>query len=337
VKLALGAAIGLASLVAALGAQGAAPRGFDPQWVAAVSASEFWVGSKSVVLHTSDGGRHFNRLPAPPAATQVTFADSRNGFAFGWRTGLEATHDGGKSWHRVDLRSVLAFAVGGGAAYAVTGSCAQNGTCRDVRLERSPAAHDAWVSSTIPFPNAVSNFDLAARGRRVWLFGGSSAGRYELKNLLARSTNRGQTFVTDPAPCEADLAAELEPSPDGTLWAFCPTGMMGGAWRSANGGRTFRALPIPGCCINGAQLAPSSVDVAVLAPNVDSRPPLLRTTNAGKTWKPARAPGSAIGCLSIKFADPHVGLALMQVHPTGPASLWRTIDAGASWHTVPIR
>jgi hypothetical protein len=336
VRFALGAAIGLASLVAALGAS-AGPRAFEPQWLAAASAQEFWVGGKSTVRHTADGGRHFDRLPPPPVAGDVTFADSRDGFAFGWRTGLYSTHDGGRTWRRVDSRSILAFAAAGGTAYAVAGRCAQDGTCRDARFERSPAVRDAWVSAALPFAHAVPNFDLAALGSNVWLFGGSSAGRYRLRNLLARSMDGGRTFVTGPAPCYADLAAELEPSPDGTLWAFCPTGMLGGAWRSADGGRTFKALPVPGCCINGAQLAPASVDVAVLAPNVSSRPPLLRTTDQGRTWRPARVPGPVVDCLSIRFADRHDGWALMQMHPTGPAALWRTTDSGASWHRVPIR
>ena len=99
-KRALGAAIGLVALVVALGANAGSPAlaGFAPQWLTAVSANEFWLGGHGLVLHTADGGRHFSRLPAPPASGDVRFANSRDGFAFGWRTPLYTNHDGGRTW-----------------------------------------------------------------------------------------------------------------------------------------------------------------------------------------------------------------------------------------------
>jgi hypothetical protein len=305
--------------------------GFEPQWLAAVSAKDFWIGGNRTVLHTSDGGRHFDRLPAPPAAGTITFADSRDGFAFGWRTPLYATHDGGSAWHRLSLRSVLAFAAADGTAYAVTGRCARDGTCRDARLMVSPVSRDAWHSAHMPFSHAEPNFDLAARGSDVWLFGGSSSGRYRLRNVLARSTNGGRTFVTGPAPCYADLGAELDPVSSGVVWAFCPTGMMGIAWRSSDGGARFNALSIPRCCVNSSLIAAASADVAVLA----SVSGLLRTTDGGATWRFANAPRNRTYA-SIEFIDDRNGFALGSVG-SDPPELWRTTDAGARWHAVSIR
>ncbi len=330
-KFALGAAIGLASLVAALGAHGAAPR-FEAQWLAAVSANEFWLGGKSAVLHTSDGGRHFNRLPVPPAAGQATFADSRNGYAFGWRTPLYATHDGGRAWHRLGRRNILALAAADGTAYAVTGVCSRDGSCRGARFERSPVSRDAWVSSPIPFPHAVPGFDLAARGSAVWLFGGSAVGRYRLRNLLARSTDGGRTFVIGSAPCFADLAAELAPVSSRVLWAFCPTGLLGTPFRSTNGGKSFTTLSVPHCCPNGASLAPASANVGVVAPN-GAGGGIMRTTDGGATWRSAQAPINAT--YRITFVDSRVGLALVGFPRT--TELWKTTDAGLSWHRVAIR
>ena len=334
-KLALGAAIGLASLVAALGAQaGSSARdGFEPSWIAAVSAQQFWLGGNRTVLHTTDGGRHFDRLPAPPAGGTVSFADSRDGFAYGWRTPLYATHDGGRQWHRVGLGNVLAFAAAGGTAYAVTGECAKAGSCRDARLERSPVSRDAWRSTPVPFARAEPNFDLAAQGNHVWLFGGSSSGRYRLRDVLARSADGGRTFVSGSAPCFAELAAELHPISSRVVWAFCPTGMMGAAWRSTDGGASFRALSPPHCCANSADLAPASAEVAVLAGN-GAEAGLLRTTDGGATWTRAHAPRNAT--YSVQFADARVGFALVSVGG-GPTGLWKTTDGGADWRAVLIR
>ena len=335
-KAALGAVIGAAALVAALGAQaGSSVRpGFEPQWFTAISATEFWLGGKGVVLHTSDGGRHFGRLPAPPAGP-ASFADSRDGFAFGWQTQLYATHGGGRAWHRLALRSVLAFAASGGTAYAVTGRCTEDGSCRDVRFQHSAVSSDAWISAPMPFAHAVPNFELATRGSNVWLFGGSSAGRHRLRNLLARSTNDGRTFVTDTAPCDAELAAELEPVSARIVWAFCPTGLMGIAYRSTDGGARFKPLRIPRCCPNSTALAPVSESVAVASANAAGSH-LVRTTDGGATWRSTRTPRGITDWGKIVFKG-RVGLALVSIGSRGDPALLRTTDAGTSWQAVPIR
>jgi hypothetical protein len=332
-KVMLGAAIGLASLVVALGATaGSTARArFEPQWLTALSAKEFWVVGKASALHTTDGGRHFHRLGMPPVTTNLQFADSQDGFAYGWRSPLFSTHDGGKTWHRVEPGDILAFATGAGTAYAVTGRCKRDGSCRDLRFERSATASDAWRAAGMPFARATPNFDLAALGADLWLFGGSSSGRYRLANVLARSNDHGRTFAVGHAPCYADLAAELDPVSSRVVWAFCPTGLMGLAWRSSDGGATFKGLSIPHCCENGSWIAAASDDVAVLA----SVRGILRTTDGGVTWRFANAPRNGTYA-PIEFVDARNGFALGSIG-AGRPRLWRTDDAGGSWHAVPIR
>lgn len=330
----------LAGLPCAANANGLA--GFEPETFATAGVENLWVlgtvpchaARCRALLRSTDSGRSFERVTAPPADGTIRFSDSRHGFAYGVSS-LWATRDGGVTW-RLSLRHVLAFATGAGRIYAVTGRCNAKGSCTGIGLARSPVTADAWASSAMPFAHASPNFDLAVTGASVWLFGGQYSGG-RLDNLLARSVDHGRRFLTSSAPCEADLAAELEPSPDGTLWAFCPTGMMGAAWRSPDGGRTFKPLPIARCCINGAQLAPASATTAVLAPSVSGRPALLRTTDEGRHWKAVRVPKPVLACLSIGFTDRRDGWALVQVHPTGPAELWRTVDGGSSWQRVPIQ
>jgi hypothetical protein len=188
----------------------------------------------------------------------------------------------------------------------------------------------------MPFADAVPNFDLAAFGSSVWLFGGSSAGRYRLTDLLARSTNGGRTFVTGAVPCYAELVAELEPISSRVVWAFCPTGMMGIAWRSTDGGAHFKPLQIPHCCANSTALAPVSETVAVASGNgAGSR--LLRTTDGGATWRAARTPAGITDWGPIQFVDSRVGFSLVSGRTSGALSLMRSTDSGVSWHPVPIR
>jgi hypothetical protein len=128
--------------------------------------------SKIAVRKTTDGGRHWTSLPAPPApwggvapdgtgripadgVTFVLFADDRDGWAYG--PGLWATHDGGATWQRVDLagHAVQMMAASGGQVLASLESCDPADSACDgphaVRVETSPASRDAWR----PVPGAM--------------------------------------------------------------------------------------------------------------------------------------------------------------------------------------
>jgi hypothetical protein len=113
--------------------------------------------------------------------------------------------------------------------------------------------------------------------------------------------------------------------------------MLAGAWRSTDGGVTFKLVNTPPL-VNSAALAPASGTTAVLARN-GARSRLLRTTDGGVHWTAARVPGLATFVPWIGFTDADVGAALVQTGYEGSAkielqSLWRTTDRGASWSRV---
>ena len=120
------------------------------------------------------------------------------------------------------------------------------------------------------------------------------------------------------------------------MWAACATGLEAVAWRSTDGGVSFKPLWIPGCCANTLRLGAASADVALAARNAAGRGP-LRTTDGGATWRQLRTPGSSIDWFWIGFADARVGSALVQTRPTGPFALWRTTNGGATWFSIPLR
>jgi photosystem II stability/assembly factor-like uncharacterized protein len=313
----------------------AAPTGFSPVSFTAVSAHEYWVlgrvpchGRRCFsIRRTTDGGRSFASLPAPPlpdggTVPALRFADRRDGFAFVPGAGgvLDATHAGGRTWH-VALRDVLAFATGGGTAYAVTRR----------RFERSPVAEDAWTRRKLPFTPDGTVVSLAVRGSRVWLLGTRAGDVSSGNDVLARSRDGGRRFVTGRGPCVAGLGGELDPISASVVWALCPTGLEAAVWRSTDSGRTFRHVPTPPLA-NAAVLAPASRDTAVLARN-GAGPRLLRTTDGGATWKAASTPGPVVYIPWIGFTNARVGAALMQTTPRAWA-LWRTKDGGAHWSRV---
>jgi photosystem II stability/assembly factor-like uncharacterized protein len=326
------------------------PAGFLPEAFSAVSKTEFWLLGTgpchcSLLVHTTNGGRSFTKIGAPPLPIEGTtpsleFADARDGFAFvpDSRSPLYATHDAGSTWHRQPLGDALAVAIAGNTAYAVTAGCSAQ-RCVRFRLEKAPASSTAWRPASLPFVPDGALVALAARRSKVWLLGTPSGNR-RAHDRLARSADSGRTFATGVGPCYSDLGGELSPASENVVWAFCPTGMLGGALRSANGGVSFAPLHTP-ALVNSARLAPASATTAVVFGN-GAGSQLLRTTDGGVSWKPARVPHKPTAVSWLGFTDARVGYALVQIGWDAAAkverqALWRTTDAGAHWVKLPIR
>jgi len=300
----------------------------------AVSERDYWVLTTGrcrcfTVLRTTNGGRSFVRITAPPLPSSGTtpflrFADRRDGFAFvpGIGGRFYATHDGGRTWMQRSVGAVLAFATGGGQVYLVTARCSAN-RCVDYRFRRAPVSERSWSVRALPFAPAAPTFDLAAHGSSVWLLGPARLNRHD---ALARSIDGGRTFALGVGPCYSDLGGDLEPASATVVWAICPTGLMSGAWRSTDGGATFTPLKTRGL-VNSAALAPASGTTAVLAAN-GAAAPLLRTTDGGATWRPVTPTGGGSDYW-IGFTDARVGVAL-----GSDGALWRTTDGGADWSRV---
>jgi photosystem II stability/assembly factor-like uncharacterized protein len=266
----------------------------------------------------------------------LRFADARNGYAYVPQVGgvLYATHDGGARWQRVAFGTVLQFTTADGYAYAVTARCSTE-RCTRYRFRRAPVATNHWTAKALPFKADGSLFGLAALGSKVWLLGTRTSKRGVTHDELARSNNGGRTFLTGAGPCYAGLGGELAPASDSVIWAVCPTGLLGGAWRSSNGGVTFTRLHTPPLA-NSALLAPASEQVAVLFGNGGGAR-LMRTTDSGRTWRPARTPQTPTDVQSLNFSSATVGLALVQARGSQTNTLWRTTDGGADWSQVPLR
>jgi photosystem II stability/assembly factor-like uncharacterized protein len=339
--LVLFAALAAGSSVAAV-PRSSVPAGFEPISFTAVSERDFWLlgtvpchGRRcTAIVRTTDGGRTFAALHAPALPTsgntpELRFADRLDGFAFvRWRGLFYATHDGGATWRRLRLGRVLGFATGAGNAYLVTSR----------RLERSRVSVDAWHAEPVPFPSDGSPLDLEARQANLWLLGTRRA-TIPIHDELARSQDGGRTFETSPAPCTPGLGGELAPTSATVVWAVCPTGMLAGAWRSTNGGISFARLRTPQL-VNSAQIAPASATTAVLDRGVRGR--LHRTTDGGRTWRPARTAGRATDVIWVGFTDARVGAAVVQTGYDESAKselteLWRTTDGGATWSRVLMR
>ena len=346
-RLALALALAGAVAVSAAAASGhdavlRVPRGFSPETAAAYGANDLWVlgeyrrnGTWLLgLVRSTDGGRHFRRVVAPPSTSEgtptIVFANARDGYAYvAFGTPLYATHDGGHIWRRVGPnRHVDAFAVAGGYAYLVAGRH---------RVERSRVGRNSWRELALRASHRP--FSLAARGADVWLLGPPR--RRPDFDTITLSSDRGRTFTTARGPCLAELGGTLVPTAGKVVWAVCPTGNMGELALSQNGGRSFPTLDSahdpgglrqPGL-INSAQIAAASARVAVLSRGAEGA--LLRTTDAGRHWRVVKGTASLQAVFSLGFSTSRVGTALVQTR--SGTQLWRTTDAGAIWHSVRIR
>ncbi|HEX4323187.1 MAG TPA: hypothetical protein VHZ77_01000 [Gaiellaceae bacterium] len=308
-----------------------------------MGASDIWVlghyrcGQSycNALLRSTDAGKHFGRVGLPPLPSQgstptVVFANARDGFAYVEHgTPLYLTHDGGESWRRAGTaRNVTAFAAARGYAYVVVG---------DHRLERSQVGRNAWRS--LKLSGVHPPFSLAARGSNVW-FLGPPRHRPDF-DTVALSSDHGRTFTSDRGPCLSELGGTLVPTGDGVVWAVCPTGNFAELALSTNGGRSFPAvrsvhdpggLRQPGL-VNSARIAAASARVAVLTRGAGGA--LLRTTDSGRHWSSVPRTGGIKEVFWLAFTTRRVGAAVVQSGPR-ETQLWRTTDAGATWHSMPI-
>ncbi len=320
------------------------PSHFAPQSFTAIDEFTWWLlgpgpctiaGERppcGAILHTANGGRSFVGVPAPPASlsgaadsgsgySQLRFADAKDGFAYG--PDLYDTHDGGLSWHPVDVGgAVTDLAISAGEAYATVSSAGAG------KLIHSPVDHDAWT--TLPAAGDVS-VGLWAQGSDVLVQSGSGGG---IGNDVLVSHDGGASFASHPSPSPG-LGCQFEEADVAVMWAHCATGTESGVWRSTNAGQNFQpanggsvGLHLP----NSAAFAAASDTTAVVGYQQ-----LYRTEDGGAGYTPA-GPAGVTAWAYLGFTDATHGVGIGFVGPQSPSNerLFYTIDGGVSYHLVPL-
>jgi len=319
--------------------------------MSAISENDFWVLGDdacassvclSEILHTENGGRSFQRIPAPPGgypagstttpgppeARDLRFADADDGWVFG--DTLWATHDGGNTWRQITfggtLLSVSQLEPGAnGYVYAVFEVCTDPSTASGClyRLERSRAGSDIWAVISPP-GHPAGRPVIGVHGDTLWVmyFEGSPG-------LEWISRDDGNLWVRGSMPCEPDLGGNFDPVSNSVIWAFCATGMSGGPWISTNGGTSFsNAGGGGGLFWNGAMASALTARYAFVGAGGSA---LQLTSNAGATY---RALPQFPDALWVGFTDSRVGYVISENQTTSATTLWRTTDGGADWSEV---
>ena len=271
---------------------------------------------------TSDGGRHWLAVPAPPSAwiyqrpccpsraaavSSIRFADRRNGWAFG--PGLWATHDGGRTWHQVTTHGwpVEGLAAADGRVVAVF----TRG--RRFRVWSSPESADRWR----PVPSA------SGAGFQPSLALAAGTGYLAVSHQPNRAGQPAPTSVllTGPANGSASWRQLVLPCPAWTLTSLAA---------AAAGSLAVACAGQPGA---GAQRKQ-----AYLSPDHG------RTWHGAASTTPSLNPAYQAGeALTATMTTSSQGLIVAPdtPYPTPPqlnvGKIWLTHDDGHAWQLITIR
>ena len=288
------------------------------------------------MLRSNDDGLHYERVNLPTVARtesamtldslieDAQFASPSDGYLI-VNGVFYMTNDGARTWHVVSFgpkESVLAVATTPQWAYATVSDCSF--ACGTDQLARSVTGSMDWLVVSVARARTTATEVAAAVGQSVWL--ASGIGRAEV--TLSLSTNEGKTFVVVWRQPMVDCG--LYPPSDTVVWLDCSGGMMGDWFRSTDGGRHFRFIPIE--TYHGVPFDPVTNTVAFYLPEASTQ--VYRTTNGGESFKlrgVIAVKGEVYG-VKVSFANALQGLAL--VYPQ--EELFRTTDGGVTWTRVRV-
>lgn len=346
----------------------------SPNSVSFVSATVGWaLGSgcdsqnrcELSIARTTNGGSAWSLVSIPPDAdpTNASLQISASSASDAWIWGasstnqpvFSATHDGGRSWHGINLGSapVIAVAIANGTVWAKTDCGSQSAPC-GARLLSSPVHSDVWTPLG-PLPAAVQGppvrsgtwfGGLIRFGGRAWIVGSN-----QLPNAIARTDDNGHSWVSLSVPCDYGGELYLGASSMTHVMLACTTGGAIPApqevFSSDDGGSHWTLRSREGFSF---QVTPTRPDVGHIGSGgfpiglvvvdentawmTQDREDDLVTRDGGRTWAGAALPqtvfGGGGGGEGLTFSDPLHGWIFAS------AGVWHTTDGGLHWQYQPV-
>lgn len=320
---------------------------------------------------TTDGGRTWTALPAPPGrvpgpggtagcaragcVSQIRFATATVGYLFG--PALFQTDDGGHSWRRVPGRPVEALEPSAGTvARIVYDHTGCPGPC-DRAVQETTAGSAAWRTVLrLPFASTIGGVaaQLVRQGTSVLyvlLFGHVTGGAGQAHTVILRSTDGGATWQREADPCpgtgpdEHDTSG-LAAAPGGFAAVLClPRSGTGATFvrtSAGNGSPWGPPQVVPGGTKDHLNLiaaaGPAHLVLATggFTGSGAAACHLLASADGGRHWTTA-ATGTAQldprapGAAFLGFEDARAGRWI-----SGSRAIWATGDAGLHWRRLPF-
>ena len=331
---------------------------FGPSAVSFVSATEGWALDSGELFTTADGGSTWTTVsrsvPVPGNASALAggqvdlyFADSRNGYVF-VSAGCTSrcaivTTDGGRTWNPAPLPSVAQLVDAGPVVYALSASRGKS-----VLFGNTPGS-TTWTAVNLPTKSRMSY--LAAEGGTLALLRRGSAGTDPTPNQLGRlwvSDDRGQTWATRANPCRVNDGAaalvSIAPGHPAALLIDCFDDMQSSQaqrtrhhiYGSGDGGLHWVRFADPTHIGVPTLLVDNGSGHAFLATQSGGENILAATLDGGLHWHVGiKNAQGFFGWSDLRFVNASTGFILGPTH-NAPVRLYRTQDAGRTWHQIPL-
>jgi hypothetical protein len=334
----------------AMAAESAVPEGFLP-------SSTSWTGPLTgyvlgyspcaktwcpALLGTADGGRHWQRLGAPPMPlpdnhnqVALTFVGDRVAYVSdGVR--VVTTRDGGKSWHPIDLLGahrpyyLSKITETGGRVFAMLTSYGDG--------RGSTGLYSAKAGSPVlaPLPGfsvtgGLTYGDLAVGGGLQVVLGAD----YTTEKYW--TSTDGTHFKSAPAPCLAGLVASLAGVREQQVVALCnsspgtpqPGSTERSLWHAPRLGGTFTGTddaPALGITQGFGAASPLSATAAAVGGGVGF---LHSTFDGGHTWTTTVLSDRGFGLADLDFPGRGTGVVIDgEPDASGDSALYRTTESG---------
>jgi photosystem II stability/assembly factor-like uncharacterized protein len=304
------------------------------------------------VAATSNGGKAWSK-PVPIAQSfdprsydaprTIRFVNARDGFVYGGG-GAYVTHDGGKTWAKLDLNAVFFNAITGRdqTVWAFTYPCPKGTYCPyEARLSidggRTWSLPRAFPSSFSP--NSSSLFGTSGlfvsdiTGQMVILSEGARSGRSinsqcgttNYRSFVATSEGnelwelclgspKTEVAAGSPDPSKPPSMNATQTTADKVLYVSQDGGL---SWSQTRG-----PLPMLGVSVSIVSTGPHQ-----LLLGTDSTP-ILRSTDGAAHWSPVQR--SPAGVQWIRFINLQTGWAMDR-----QGAIWSTTDGGLTWSKLP--
>lgn len=313
-------------------------------------------GTCSRLSATTDGGRSWHALPAPPgtdgsvgSVSHVRFATASIGYLYG--PALFLTRDGGQHWTRQVGLSVEELNPAGRTVIRVAyahGGCP--GPCSRLVQEAAPGS-STWrtVLSVDRTAAELSAGDarIVRQGATVYVpvYGNLASGAGGQQVVILRSLDGGAHWrqLADPCggsgPATRD-AIDLAVARGGVVAVLCSSRSGAGpdsvVSSTDSGTRWSRPHPVPGDGLTYGLIAAADCSHLVLAPApISGDGPytyrVLSSSDGGRHWRSAVAYPA-----QIEAGAPAAGYLAFQGSAVGhwvgdPRAIWSTTDSGAHW------
>jgi photosystem II stability/assembly factor-like uncharacterized protein len=299
-------------------------------------------GTCAAIVHTTDGGRTWTKMPAPPSDVPASgaglrFANDQIGYLYSAAPPtFYLTRDGGSTWV-AQSGPTFAIEVANGTALRITSTVPECVPGCTYQILRAPTGSGQWT--TVATPTRAGMVQLLRTGHRAFaaVYGNPASGATNQHAQLLTSSDDGATWTIRTDPCGTrqgteSVSTRMAVADDGSMTMLCYVRDATGSTfvvTSTDGGATFGPQrPTPGSSLtvgaaSAATLVVSALDGTTLR--------LYRSNDGGATWTVTATAPEQISQGEVPEGEAGFQNAQDGWWLPGRGTVFATSDAGRNW------